>query len=165
MLNAQELKAALSDEIRIIRHLGTKLDSAKMDWRPTEGQRSTIELLRYMALCGIAPVKAMAAGDWGVAKEMDKLVADMGLADFDAAMASQEEALHTTLDDLGDAKLAEQMVKLPWGVTQPLGQAIFSTSLRFLCAYRLQLFLYAKQGGGNDLSTFNAWMGSDPPKK
>ncbi len=163
MLNVQELKVALSDEIRVIRHLGTKVDPAQMDWRPTEGQRSTIELMRYVALCGIAPVKAMAAGDWSVAKEMETQMADMGLADFDAAMASQEKALHAELDAMGDAKLVEQQIKLPWGVTQPLGMAIYSTSLRFLCAYRLQLFLYAKQCGGDELSTYNAWLGSDPP--
>ena len=163
MLNEQELKAALSDEIRIIRHLATKLDPARLDWRPTKEQRSTLELLRYLAVCGIGPLKAMVAGDWGVAKEIASQVENLELKDFDAAMASQEVALHGALEELGDEQLKERQVQLPWGVTQPMGQAIFTTAVRFLCAYRQQLFLSAKQSGASDRGTHNVWMGIDPP--
>lgn len=165
MLTTDELKAALSDEIRIIRHLATKIDPAKTDWRPTEGQRSTQELLRYLALVGIGPMKAMLAGDWAVIGEMDKKLEGMGLVDFDAAMERQERELHAELDALTDSGLAEREGKLPWGDSLPMGQAIFSTSLRFLCAYRMQLFLYIKQGGAHELSTSNAWLGIDAPEK
>jgi len=165
MLTTDELKDAFSEEIRIVRHLATKIDPAKTDWRPTEGQRSTQELLRYLALVGIGPLKAMLVADWNVIGEMDKKLEGMGLAGFDAAMESQETQLHAELDALGDSGLAEREGKLPWGNTLPMGQAIFATSLRFLCAYRMQLFLYAKQSGATDLGTHNAWMGMDAPEK
>ncbi len=165
MLTTAELNSALSEEIRIIRHLATKIEPAQMDWRPTDGQRSTHELLRYLALAGIGPVKAMLADDWSVIGEMDKKLEGMGLAEFDATMASQESDLHTEVNALGDGGLAERQGKLPWGDTLPIGQAIFATSLRFLCAYRMQLFLYIKQSGKSELSTHNAWLGMDAPEK
>jgi hypothetical protein len=164
MLNTDELKAALSEEIRIIRHLATKIDSSKTDWRPTEDQRSTLELLRYLALVGIGPLRAMLAGSWDVIGEMTKELEGMDLADFDASMESQERALHSELDALGDTGLTEREGQMPWGDSVPMGHAIFSTSLRFLCAYRMQLFLYIKQSGAPGLSTSNAWLGMDPSK-
>ena len=165
MLNTEELKSALSDEIRIIRHLATKVDPAKLDWRPTEGQRSTKELLRYLALVGIGPVKAMLAGDWAVIGGMDEKLEGMGLEGFDAAMESQERELHADVDGLGDSGLVEREGKMPWGDSLPMGKAIFTTSLRFLCAYRMQLFLYIKQSGAHELGTSNAWLGMDAPEQ
>jgi hypothetical protein len=164
MLTIEELKAALSEEIRIIRHLATKIDPSKLDWRPTEGQRSTQELLRYIALTGSGPVKALLAGDWDVIGGMDKELEGLDLAGFDAAMVNQERVMHADLDELGDSGLAEREGKLPWGASLPMSQAIFATSVRFLCAYRMQLFLYIKQSGNTEIGTANAWMGMDAPK-
>jgi len=160
MLNSEELKAAISYEIRIIRHLGTKVDPAQVDWRPTPGQRSTLELLRYLAQCGIVPVRAMLADDWRVAGDVPKEIAEMTLDDFDGAMERQEKDLHEALDSLGDAQLIERKGKMPWGDYVPMGHGVFLTSVRFLCAYRQQLFLYAKQSGAHELNTVDAWRGA-----
>lgn len=165
MLTADELKAALSEEIRLIRHLASKIDADRIDWRPTQGQRSTIELLRYLTICGIGPVLAILADDWelisGLAAEHEAL----NLAAFDAAMETQERELHAALDGLSESELQEREGKLPWGASMPLSQAFFATSVRFLNAYRMQLFLYLKQSGAGELSTYNAWMGTDAPEK
>lgn len=165
MLNTAELKSALSEEIRIIRHLATKVDGAKLDWRPSEGQRSTQELLRYLALVGSGPLKAMLAGDWDVIAGMDAKLEGLGLAGFDAAMESQERDIHAEIDALGDSGLAEREGMMPWGDSLPMGKAIFTTSFRFLCAYRMQLFLYLKQSGAGELGTSNAWLGMDAPEE
>ncbi|MFT5052145.1 MAG: hypothetical protein ACI8QZ_003577 [Chlamydiales bacterium] len=163
MLNAEELKASLAEEIRIIRHLGTKVDPEQLDWRPTAGQRSTIELMRYLTQCGIVPVRAMLAGDWSGAGKTPTEIAEMTLDGFDAAMERQQSELNAALDELGDAQLMEREGKLPWGDSLPLSQAILMTSVRFLCAYRQQLFLHAKQSGSPGLNTSNAWRGMDSP--
>ena len=165
MLTRQELKDALSEEIRLVRHIATKLDASRLDYRPTEGQRTTLELMRYLAMCGIGPAAACAAGSWDdIRTHMDRH-AELTLDGFDAAMATQEEELHAVIDGLSEADLVEREAPLPWGVTQSLGQALHDTSLRFLVAYRMQLFLYAKQSGASELSTHNAWLGMDAPEK
>ena len=111
------------------------------------------------------PVKAMLASDWSVIAEQDKQLEGLDLTGFDAAMERQERELHADLDALGDQGLTEREGKLPWGDSKPLGTAIFETSVRFLSAYRLQLFLYAKQSGASELGTANAWLGMDAPAK
>ena len=42
-----------------------------MDYRPGEGQRTTLELLRYLCFCGIGGARAMADGDWDGYKEWE----------------------------------------------------------------------------------------------
>ena len=54
VLTAPELLASLETEVRILRHLAGKADRAKLEYRPTPGQRSTIELLRYLTYMGPA---------------------------------------------------------------------------------------------------------------
>ena len=61
VLTKQELIAALQHEVRILLHLAGKVDKSKLDYRPTPKQRSTLELLQYMAIMGptqIALIKA-----------------------------------------------------------------------------------------------------------
>ena len=43
---------ALQNEVRILLHLAGKIDRAQLDYRPTPKQRSTLELLRYLAMMG-----------------------------------------------------------------------------------------------------------------
>ena len=50
VLTKAELITALQNEVRILLHLAGKVDRTKLDYRPTPKQRSTIELLRYMAM-------------------------------------------------------------------------------------------------------------------
>lgn len=46
VLTKSELVASLQNEVRILLHLAGKVDRAKLDYRPTPGQRSTLELMR-----------------------------------------------------------------------------------------------------------------------
>ena len=52
VLTKTELIDMLQNEVHILLHLITKIDPAAVDYRPTEKQRSTIELLRYLSLMG-----------------------------------------------------------------------------------------------------------------
>src|SRR5713101_1872211 len=52
VLTKSELIDALRDEVRILVHLAGKVDRSMLDYRPTPKQRSTLELLRYMAIMG-----------------------------------------------------------------------------------------------------------------
>ena len=47
-----ELIRALLDEVRTLLHLASKVDPAKVDYRPAARQRSTLELLQYLAIMG-----------------------------------------------------------------------------------------------------------------
>ena len=49
VLTKTELVASLQNEARLLLHLAGKVDRAKLDYRPTPKQRSTIELLKYLS--------------------------------------------------------------------------------------------------------------------
>ena len=52
VLTKEELISSLQNEVRILVHLAGKVDPSKLDYRPTATQRSTLELLQYMAIMG-----------------------------------------------------------------------------------------------------------------
>ncbi|CAN5724699.1 hypothetical protein BH18ACI5_BH18ACI5_15070 [soil metagenome] len=57
-----ELIASLQNEVRILLQLASKVDRAKLNYRPTEKQRSTLELLQYLTIVGPALLAAAKAG-------------------------------------------------------------------------------------------------------
>src|ERR1700730_4401116 len=62
VLTREELIAALRNEVRILVHLAGKVDKSKLDYRPTATQRSTLELLQYMAIMGRTQVTLIKSG-------------------------------------------------------------------------------------------------------
>src|SRR2546427_12769157 len=67
VLTKSELVGSLQNEVRILLHLASKIDRAKLDYRPSPKQRSTIELLKYLSIMGPELVKATKAGGLGPA--------------------------------------------------------------------------------------------------
>jgi hypothetical protein len=54
--------------------------------------------------------------------------------------------------------LFQKGVVYPWtGIKAPLGEAIIATSVKWLSAYKLQLFLFIKLCGDQQLTTADAW--------
>ena len=62
VLTKDELIGSLKNEVRILLHLAGKIDRKQLDYRPTPKQRSTIELLRYMAVMGPMIIRGVKAG-------------------------------------------------------------------------------------------------------
>jgi hypothetical protein len=64
VLTKDELVEKLQPEVRILLHLVSKVDSAKLDYRPTPKQRSLLELLQYLTIFGPIHLRAIKAGVW-----------------------------------------------------------------------------------------------------
>ena len=64
VLTKAELLGSLQNEVRILLHLATKIDRAKLDYRPTPKQRSTLELLRYLSFMGPTLIQAARHGSF-----------------------------------------------------------------------------------------------------
>ena len=52
ILTTSERIGALQHEVRILLHLAGKIERSMLSYRPTPKQRSTLELLQYMAIMG-----------------------------------------------------------------------------------------------------------------
>ncbi len=62
VITKSELISSLQHEVNILLHLASKIDRAKLDYRPTPKQRSTLELLQYLSIMGPGLVKVAQAG-------------------------------------------------------------------------------------------------------
>ena len=71
------------------------------------------------------------------------------------------QEIKTILEALSDEEFMTKEAKVPWGETHKLGRALLEMPYRSIVAYRMQLFLYAKQAGNDKLNTANNWNGVD----
>jgi hypothetical protein len=156
----------IEKEINICRRLYTKIPADKMDFRPKEGLRSILELLRYLTIVGSAmPIYWLKKSDahfyefFGV---IDKESKTMFHERFLSAMDEQMATIRNLFDEISEDDLITKEVVYPWGGKAPMGEAITATTIKFLTGYKLQLFLFIKLCDNQKLTTDDAWFLTDP---
>lgn len=162
VLTKSELIAALQNEVRILQHLCTKIEPQMLDYRPTPKQRSTIELLKYLAVMGPVLVQAGITGNfdrelWGARAAA---VEPKDFAGVVAALAAHSEEYARMLADVPDDTFRRELEM--FGTKSSVGSFIVAMVLGGCAAYRTQLFLYLKACGREELGTGNLWRGVDP---
>ncbi len=167
VLTRDQLTDAMLRECDICVHLHGKLAPGAFDYRPSPGQRSTTELLRYLAACGIGGLRSMTEKNWKRFAEATARLADMPGERFPEEMARQKADIAAHMAGLTEEMLRTHEASVPPGIAMPLGAAIVNGPLKWLTGYKMQLFLYAKASGAPDIGTANAWAGMDwkPPAK
>lgn len=161
VLTKAELIGSLQNEVRILLHLAGKVDRAKVDYRPTAKQRSTLELLQYLTIMGPALVAAIRGGKFDVEAWT---AAEHGAKnrDFDQTVAAIQAQNYTALlGDVSDAEFREEIEM--FGQKGSKGSFMVNMILSGYAAYRTQLFCYLKACGREELSTMNLWGGMDAP--
>lgn len=160
MYTKENFIKSLENEVRIIKHLGTKVTPAMADYRPSPAQRSTLELMQYISSVGSGIMKSILDGDtkgWTEYDEFRKSVTvenfaekmDIELADMKENFTKfSDEDFSQERDFYGKAQVSEHMINI----------------LRNFSAYRMQLFLYIKANGVN-VNTMNLWGGMDSMPK
>lgn len=168
MIDRKHFLDALLKECEIAKHLFEKIPTDAYDFRPTPGQRSTLELLRYLAICASAPMNVILNGnnEWSRWKEFTAHTTEMTPEQFPAMMDRQAEEITKLFNAIPDADFMTKEVKHPTGETMLLGVGLMRMPLSWLVAYRMQLFLYAKQTSPvpEELGTSNNWRGTDRKK-
>lgn len=166
MITKEQFAHAMARECDIAVHLFSKLPAGSYDYRPSPEQRSTTELLRYLSICASAGIRCMSESNWKLFAEYTARVKGMSPADFPAAMEEQKQEIVGFFGSVSEETLLTQDAPLPGGaVMLPLGAAILNGPAKWLAAYKMQLFLYAKASGATELKTSNLWRGSDPAPK
>jgi hypothetical protein len=161
VLTKQELIDSLQNEVRIFLHLAGKIDRTKLGYRPSSKQRSTLELVQYMAIMGPQIVPMVKAGVFDPQVFHSAETAAQSL-DFDAvlsAIAEQSAGYATSLAGLTDADLRAEVEM--FGRRASRGSILVNIVLAGHAAYRTQLFLYLKACGREELNTMNLWAGAD----
>jgi len=164
VLTRSELITLLQKEVRLLLHLTTKIDKSTLDYRPTPKQRSTIELLRYLTTSGPALIQ-YAKGQPMDADAIADATRVANSRDFDdtvAALAALSDQYAEQLADLSDDDLRGEIM---WVDGSRISRGLFLVNYVFgqAAQYRLQLFLYLKACGREELNTMNLWIGADVP--
>lgn len=159
MIDKDTLLELILEECDICLHLHGAIPDGGMDFRPTPDQRSTLELLRYLSFCALGGTRAMAEGNWDAYRALADDAATMEADAFPDAMARQKEGLRAYFAGLTQEDLDTRIATTPMGVELPLDRALITLPLKWMAAYRMQLFLYAKQAGNTEIWTPDCWAG------
>jgi hypothetical protein len=163
VLTKPELIASLQHEARVLLHLAGKIDRAKLDYRPTPKQRSTLELLKYLSFMGPVMVEAAKAGGFDAGK-WTAAELEAQSRDFDGTLAvitALGDRYASLLADWSDADFRVEIEMFGRRTTR--GAFLINTVLCGYAAYRTQLFVYLKACGREELNTMNLWAGVDAP--
>jgi len=165
VLTKDELIDELLHELRILLHLVSKVDPAKLDYRPTPTQRSLLELLQYLTIFGPIQVRTIKAGVldmdvWRDTWRTEQAAAKRrNLEQVKDALNAQSALFVELLGSVSDADLRNEMEM--FGNKASRGSWLVWMVLCHYVAYRMQLFLYLKACGREELSTVNLWAGVD----
>jgi hypothetical protein len=162
MITKEQFIQSLVRELDIIKHLAGKVDTSKLDYRPTPAQRSTLELLQYLGRSIAISIKGNIAGDQNVYIELTKEPNTVTFENFISKMDEQIAFVKEAVGALTEADLAKESTI--WGSTAPLAMHLLGV-LKTATAYKMQLFLYIKMSGNSSIGTSNVWGGMDMPAK
>ena len=169
ILTTSELIATLKEEVRILLHLAGKVETSMLGYRPTPKQRSTLELLQYMAIMGPTQLTVIEHGvfdrptlgaTWSRAEAEAK---KMSFEQAVTAIGHQSDEYARRLGAWTDRDFRKEVDM--FGRKSSRGLLVITLVLNGHAAYRTQLFLYLKACGREDLSTMNLWAGADMPPK
>lgn len=165
VLTKDELIAAFQKEVRILVHLISKVDPAKIGYRPSAKQRSVLELVQYMTVMAPAMTESIKGGEftpeamgaiWGPRDAASKtLTWEQAVA----AVGRQSDEMARMIAPWTDAELRSEVNMFGNNTTR--GAALVNMVLCGYAAYRMQLFLYLKATGREELNTMNLWGGID----
>lgn len=161
MISKQQFLDSALNEIRIIKHLSEKITTEMLGYRPSDKQRSMLELLQYLAHFVKLETGAIYSGK-AINNFQDEIKAAylMPAENFVAMMDEQAEVLTDIISKITDAQLAESIDLFGRGKPQARALWFLNLILKNLVGYKMQLFLYLKACGA-DIGTSNLWRGED----
>jgi len=159
----QQLLQNLQREIFLLKQLGSLIEPRDLEFRPAEKMRNTIELMQYLSGIGATMLRWFIINDlnpdeWAKIREYRKTV---NLENFKERLDEQMEEIVRYMDMISEEDLYKKEIELPWKEKMILGTAIINVPIKWLAAYRMQLFTYLKANGRSEISTKEAWTVMD----
>jgi hypothetical protein len=160
MYTKEEIWNSFANEIRIIKHLSEKIPTDSHNHRPTEKQRSMLELLQYLSTMGISILDTYYTGDQNTFGKYHERSTQTTLENFKDQMDVQEQEMKELFAKFNDEVLGTELSL--WGLTAKKSIHVLNL-LKMMTAYKMQLFLYIKAAGNTSIGTANLWAGIDLP--
>ena len=158
MLTKNDVRDSLLHEYKVIKQLVTKLPEGSEDYRISENQRSTIELLRYLTLVGPGVIHAGNDNGFAWFGENAAAVENLSLAEIPAHLDGAMAEITALLDGMSDEDFANKPVSVQGMGDWDMKNWLLNTVCKFVPAYKLMLFHHAKAAGNADIGTAEAWL-------
>ncbi len=156
MYTKENFIKSLENEVRIIKHLGTKVTPDISAYKPSSAQRSTLELLQYLSAVGSGIMKAIQTENLKAWSEYDEFRKGVNQENFSEKMDAELSDMKETFAKFSDADFSKEVDF--YGKDTVAAHMV--NILRNFSAYRMQLFLYIKANGVS-VNTMNLWGGMD----
>ena len=157
MYTREQFWKSASNEVRIIKHLATKIPEGKGDYKPSEAQRSTLELLQYLSATGMTTMKVMLTENTKSYEDYVSWKEGVTLENFASKMDEQEAQMKEMFEKMSDEDLKKEF---DYYGNRTKSEHLIEGILKTFAAYRMQLFLYVKACGVS-VNTMNLWVGID----
>ena len=158
MFNQDHFIGAIAHEVKVIKHLATKISEDNLTYKPTEKQRNLQELLQYLSIMLPSMFKMVLTVDYGIFPAYTQRSESTTLANFAERMDQSLAETQEIFSQFTEADLNQEVEM--FGTKQSKRLFLFNI-LTMLSAYKMQLFLYVKAAGNHDISTSNVWRGID----
>ncbi len=160
MYTKEQVWKSIANEIRIIKHLATKIPVGTEGYKPSENQRSTIELLQYLSATGSSTMKVLLTEDTKAGASYTEYKEGVTVENFSEKMDVQEADMKEMFAKFTDEDLLKTF---DYYGARTKAEHIVEGIAKVFAAYRMQLFLYVKANGAH-VSTYDVWMGIDTPQ-
>ncbi len=157
MYSVDQFVRSYRKEAEVSINLFNKMPPGCLDYRPTLGQRNTLELLRYLSYGPYNVVRRILAGDWSLGMPANEATKGMPASDFPVRMRWQADEVERLVRAVPVVTLTDEEFTFPWGETLKKGEGLINYPLKWVTGYRMQLFLYLKASGASQLTTSDAW--------
>jgi hypothetical protein len=168
VLSKEELISSIQTEVRILLHLISKVDPAMLDYRPAPKQRSMLELLQYLTIMAPIHLRQVKTGvfdmtEWSKTWQTEEALAEKrDLEQVKESLAKHPALFAELVGSCSDVDMRAEITM--FGNKASRGWWFVWMVLCHYVAYRMQVFLYLKACGHEELSTMNLWVGMDAPK-
>ena len=156
------LHNSLVKDLKVLKRLSGKIPLDQMSFRPKENVRSIEELLQYLSFSATAILQYWLENPDGA--EFRAFFAEVSEASknikpdtYPEVFDKQIELVNNLFQKITEEDLTQKEVKHPAGITYKLGEGIIETSIKWLSAYKMQLFLYIKITTDHELTTPDLW--------
>jgi hypothetical protein len=167
IITKDELISSLEHEVRILLHLISKVEPQMLGYRPTPKQRSMLELLQYLVIVAPVQLRTIQSGTFDMNSFRERWLPEdqkakaMGLKEATEAIGKQPELIREVVNSLSESDLRQEMEM--FGTRATRGAWLINMPQSHYVAYRMQLFLYLKSCGREELSTMDLWAGTSAP--
>lgn len=155
----EHLLLNMGRELMLLKQLTPFIEQKDLEYRPTEKVRSTYELMQYLSTIGAYMLRWMIKDDMTdeVRLKIREHRNTLTLENFNERLDRQWEEIQSYMAMISEEDLLLKQATLPNKEKMPLGAAIIHAPIKWLAAYRMELFVYLKMNGHSELSTKEAW--------